>query len=73
MSEIVETKEETQQEPISGVVEVMQKRQRWFTHLTEALDFCTITQPQHLAINIVQQGDGSKAYLLEYTGSAGQL
>ena len=73
MSEIVETKEETQQEPISGVLEVMQKRQRWFTNLTVALDFCTITQPQHLAINIVQQSDGNKAYLLEYTGSDGQL
>ncbi len=73
MSEIVETKEENQKEPISGVVEVMQKRQQWFTNLTAALHFCTITQPQHLAINIVQQSDGSKTYLLEYTGSAGQL
>ncbi len=69
MSEIVETKEEL----ISGVVEVMQKRQRWFTNLTAALHFCTITQPQHLAINIMQQSDGSKGYLLEYTGSAGHL
>ena len=73
MSEIVETKEETQQEPISGVVEVMQKRQRLFTNLTAALHFCTITQPRHLAINIIQQNDGSKAYLIEYTGSAGHL
>lgn len=61
-----------QSEPLIGEVIESNKHQKLFKSLSAALDYAMWAQPSSLAINAVQQANGSVVWVLDYMNSNGK-
>ena len=59
-------------EPLTGEVIEPNKHQKLFKSLSAALDYAMWAQPPSLAINAVQQANGSVVWVLDYMNSNGK-
>lgn len=65
-------KSDQQSEPLTGEVIESNKHQKLFKSLSAALDYAMWAQPSSLAINAVQQRNGSVVWVLDYMNSNGK-